>query len=181
MIRIWTWCLALLVSTGTGMSAQVTSLYDLTTQTLQGQPADLAAYRGKVTLVVNVASECGYTPQYEGLEQLHRELSPKGFAVLGFPSNDFGGQEPGTAQQIAEFCRKNYGVTFPLFAKLSTKPGPNQSPVYKLLGTTGNLPGWNFSKYVIGKDGKVIAFFPSAVTPDAPELRSAIARAMAAK
>ena len=101
-----------------------------------------------MTLVVNTASECGYTPQYEGLEQLHRELSPKGFSVLGFPSNDFGGQEPGSAQQIAEFCRKNYGVTFPMFAKLSTRPGAGQSPIYTFLGASGHLPAWNFSKYV---------------------------------
>ncbi len=155
------------------------SLYDLRTETLQGQPADLAAYRGTVTLVVNTASECGYTPQYEGLEKLHREWSGKGFAVLGFPSNDFGGQEPGTAQQIVDFCRKNYGVTFPMFAKLSTRPGLAQSPIYKFLGTTGHLPAWNFSKYVVGKNGRVIAFFPSSVTPEAPELRSAIAKALA--
>jgi glutathione peroxidase len=161
-------------------SASPTSLYDLKTETLQGQPADLAAYRGKVTLVVNVASECGYTPQYDGLEKLYRELSPKGFAVLGFPSNDFGGQEPGTAQQIAEFCKKNYGVTFPMFSKLSTRPGPDQSPIYRFLGASGNLPAWNFSKYVIGKDGKVIAFFPSAVTPESAELRQAIAKALQA-
>ena len=160
------------------MSQQPSSLYDLKTQTLIGQPADLAAFRGKVTLVVNTASECGYTPQYEGLEKLHRELSPKGFSVLGFPSNDFGGQEPGTAQQIAEFCRKNYGVTFPMFAKLSTRPGPNQSPIYAFLGTTGNLPAWNFSKYLIGKDGSVVAFFPSAVTPESAELRGAITKAL---
>jgi glutathione peroxidase len=162
------------------MARQTTSgsLYDLKAQTLQGQPADLAAYRGKVTLVVNTASECGYTPQYEGLEQLHRELAPKGFSVLGFPSNDFGQQEPGTAQQIAEFCRKNYGVTFPMFSKVSTRPGPSQSPVYALLGASGNLPKWNFSKYVIGKDGKVVAFFPSAVTPESAELRSAITKAL---
>ena len=157
------------------------SLYDLTVQTLTGRPADLAAYRGKVTLVVNTASECGYTPQYEGLEKLHRELSAQGFAVLGFPSNDFGGQEPGTAQQIAEFCRKNYGVTFPMFAKISTRPGPDQSPVYQFLGATGNLPAWNFSKYIVGKDGRVVAFFPSAVTPDARELRAAIAKALSAQ
>ena len=124
MIRYWTWGLAaLFLAAAPVVHAQVAALYDLKTQTLQGQPADLAAYRGKVTLVVNVASECGYTPQYEGLEALHREVSGKGFAVLGFPSNDFGGQEPGTAQQIVEFCRKNYGVTFPMFAKLSTVPG----------------------------------------------------------
>jgi len=161
--------------------AQAPSFYDLKTETLQGQPADLAAYRGKVTLVVNTASECGYTPQYEGLEQLHRELSGKGFSVLGFPSNDFGAQEPGTAQQIAEFCRRNYGVSFPMFAKLSTRPGAGQSPVYQFLGATGNLPAWNFSKYVVGKDGKVVAFFPSAVTPEAPELRAAIAKALNSK
>jgi glutathione peroxidase len=182
MIYRWFLRLAMLsVAAFTVGNAQTPSLYDLKTETLQGQPADLSVYRGKVTLVVNTASECGYTPQYEGLEQLHRELSGKGFSVLGFPSNDFGGQEPGTAQQIAEFCRRNYGVSFPMFAKLSTKPGPGQSPIYKFLGGTGNLPAWNFSKYVVGRDGKVAAFFPSAVTPDAPELRSAIAKALAAR
>jgi glutathione peroxidase len=161
------------------MSQQPSSFHDLKAQTLAGQPADLAAYRGKVLLVVNTASECGYTPQYAGLEKLHREMSPKGFSVLGFPSNDFGGQEPGTAQEIAEFCRKNYGVTFPMFSKISTRPGPTQSPVYAFLGASGNLPSWNFAKYLIGKDGRVTAFFPSAVTPDSPELRGAIAKALA--
>jgi glutathione peroxidase len=154
------------------------SFYDLRTTSLLGEPADLGSYRGKVTLVVNVASECGYTPQYEGLEKLHRELSGKGFAVLGFPSNDFGGQEPGTAQQIATFCRLTYDVTFPMFAKVSTLAGPSQSPIYRFLGATGHLPAWNFSKYVVGKDGKVVAFFPSEVTPEAPALRSAIAKAL---
>jgi glutathione peroxidase len=160
------------------MAQQTTSLYDLKTETLQGKPADLAAYRGKVTLAVNTASECGYTPQYEGLEQLHQELSPKGFAVLGFPSNDFGGQEPGTAHEIAEFCRKNYGVTFPMFAKVSTRPGPAQSPVYAFLGMSGVLPKWNFTKYVIGKRGTVVAVFPSDVTPESPRLRAAITKAL---
>ena len=170
-------CATFLMSSAV-MAQRPSSLYDLTTETLQGKPADLGAYRGKVTLVVNTASECGYTPQYEGLEALHRELSPKGFAVLGFPSNDFGGQEPGTAQEIAEFCRKNYGVTFPMFAKLSTRPGPDQSPIYRFLATSGHLPEWNFHKYVIGKDGKVVAFFPSAVTPDSRVLRDAITKAL---
>jgi glutathione peroxidase len=168
---------AAVIMSGTVIAQQPSSFYDLKSDTLQGKPADLAAYRGKVTLVVNTASECGYTPQYEGLEALHRELSPKGFSVLGFPSNDFGAQEPGTAQQIAEFCRKNYGVTFPMFAKLSTRPGAGQSPIYTFLGASGNLPAWNFSKYVIGKNGKVVAFFPSAVTPESPELRAAISKA----
>jgi glutathione peroxidase len=171
--------LAVLFISGTVMAQQrASSFYDLKTETLQGKPADLAAYRGKVTLVVNTASECGYTPQYEGLEALHRELSPKGFSVLGFPSNDFGGQEPGSAQQIAEFCRKNYGVTFPMFTKLSTLPGAGQSPIYAFLGASGNLPAWNFSKYVVDRNGKVVAFFPSAVAPDAPALRAAITKAL---
>jgi len=156
------------------------SLYDLKTTTLLGKPADLADYRGQVTLVVNVASQCGFTPQYEGLEKLHRELQPKGFAILGFPSNDFGEQEPGTAQEIAEFCRLTYDVTFPMFAKVVTMRGREQSPIYAFLGAGGDLPAWNFSKYLIGKDGKVVAFFPSEVTPESPELRRAIASALAA-
>jgi glutathione peroxidase len=167
-----------IIMSSAAMAQQPSSLYELKTETLQGKPADLGVYRGTVTLVVNTASECGYTPQYEGLEQLHRELSPKGFSVLGFPSNDFGGQEPGTAQQIADFCRKNYGVTFPMFAKLSTRPGAAQSPIYTFLGAGGALPQWNFSKYIVGRNGKVVAFFPSAVTPDSAELRAAIAKAL---
>src|SRR5580704_5425624 len=156
----------------------VNSFYELKTNTLLGKPADLGMFRGKVTLVVNVASKCGFTPQYEGLEKLNRELAGKGFAVLGFPSNDFGGQEPGTAKEIAEFCKLTYDVTFPMFSKLVTKPGSEQSPIYKFLGTSGHLPAWNFSKYVIGKDGRILAFFPSEVTPESPDLRGAITRAL---
>ena len=158
----------------------VSCLYDLKTQTLRGGQADLEIYRGKVTLVVNVASQCGYTPQYAGLERLHCELKDQGFVVLGFPSNDFGGQEPGTAQEIADFCTSTFGVTFPIFAKLSTLPSPGQSPIYQFLGATGDLPEWNFSKYVVGKDGKVRAFFQGDVEPDAPELRKAISEALSA-
>jgi len=158
----------------------VPSFYDLKTSYLDGKPADLSVFRGKVTLVVNVASKCGFTPQYEGLEKLHAELSGKGFAVLGFPSNDFGQQEPGTPQEIAQFCKLTYGVTFPMFSKVVTKAGADQSPVYKLLGSSGHLPGWNFSKYVIGKDGRILAFFPSEVTPESAELRGAIMKALAA-
>jgi glutathione peroxidase len=161
--------------------AVLASLYDLKTTTLLGKPADLSAYRGQVTLVVNVASFCGFTPQYRGLEKLHRELSGKAFSVLGFPSNDFGEQEPGSPQEITEFCRRTYDVTFPMFAKVVTTPGPDQSPIYKFLGSTGHLPAWNFAKYVIGKDGRVVAFFPSDVTPEAPELRRTIDKALAAK
>jgi glutathione peroxidase len=154
------------------------SLYDMKVTTLAGQPVDLAAYRGKVTLVVNVASQCGFTPQYAGLEKLYREFAPKGFAILGFPSNDFGGQEPGTAEEIQQFCKRTYDVTFPMFEKVVTKAGPQQSPVYAFLGESGSLPQWNFSKYVVDKSGKVVAFFPSRVAPDAPELRAAIEKAL---
>jgi glutathione peroxidase len=156
------------------------SFYDFKTQTLLGKPADLGDYRGKVALVVNVASYCGYTPQYKGLEALHRELKDKGFAVLGFPSNDFGEQEPGSAEEIATFCKRTYDVTFPMFSKVVTKPGRDQSPVYSYLGATGHLPAWNFAKYVVGKDGRVRAFFPSDVTPEDPALRRAIADALKA-
>ena len=154
------------------------SFYDLKTQTLLGKPADLGDYRGKVTLVVNVASYCGYTPQYKGLEALHRELKDKGFAVLGFPSNDFGEQEPGTAEEIATFCKRTYDVTFPMFSKVVTRAGRDQSPVYTYLGATGHLPAWTVAKYVVGKDGRVRAFFPSDVTPEDPALRRAIADAL---
>jgi len=155
------------------------SFYSLKTSTLAGKPADLAQFAGQVTLVVNVASECGFTPQYKGLEALHEELKAKGFSVLGFPSNDFGGQEPGSPEQIQTFCQKNYGVTFPMFGKLVTKTGPEQSPIYAYLGKTGNLPNWNFCKYLVGKDGKVIAFFPSKVTPESKDLKDAIEAALA--
>jgi glutathione peroxidase len=159
-------------------AATPASFYDIKTQTLMGKPADLGEFRGKVTLVVNVASYCGYTPQYKGLEALHRELKDKGFAVLGFPSNDFGEQEPGTAEEIATFCKRTYDVTFPMFSKVVTRRGRDQSPIYAYLGASGSLPAWNFAKYVVGKDGRVRAFFPSEVTPDDPTLRRAIADAL---
>ena len=155
------------------------SFYDLKTTTLAGKPAELKDYAGKVTLVVNVASKCGYTPQYEGLESLQREMKGKGFNVLGFPSNDFGGQEPGTAQEIATFCRLTYDVTFPMFEKVVTRKGAGQSPIYTFLGASGQLPAWNFSKYVVDKQGRVVAFFPSDVTPEDPALRAALAKALA--
>ena len=158
------------------MSAE--SFYALQTTTLQGQPANLADYAGKVTLVVNVASKCGFTPQYAGLQKLHDELASRGFSVLGFPSNDFAGQEPGTPEEIAEFCQKNYGVTFPMFAKVVTKAGEGQSPIYAFLGKGGELPAWNFGKYLVGRDGKVVAYFPSKVAPDSKELRDAIEKAL---
>jgi glutathione peroxidase len=150
------------------------SLWDLTVNTLAGKAQPLSLYKGKVVLVVNTASECGYTPQYAGLEKLWEEYQNKGFVILGFPSNDFGAQEPGTAEQIQAFCKKNYGVTFPMFEKVVTKSGPQQSPVYKFLTQKQPEPKWNFHKFLIGKDGQVRASFASKVTPDSKELRDAI-------
>jgi glutathione peroxidase len=171
--------LAALAGTDSAPPAAAESLYSFKTASLQGTPADLGQFAGKVTLVVNVASQCGFTPQYKGLEALHEELTSRGFSVLGFPSNEFGGQEPGSPDEIATFCKRNYGVSFPMFSKVVTKPGPGQSPVYGFLTRGGSVPSWNFCKYVVGKDGQVQAFFPSKVAPDAKELRDAIAAALA--
>ena len=169
----------MLVAAAAVISAQAGSFYDLKTKTLLGKPGDLAQYRGKVSLVVNVASKCGFTPQYEGLEKLQREMTGKPFNVLGFPSNDFGEQEPGSPQEIATFCKLTYDVTFPMFEKVVTKRGAEQSPIYAFLGQSGKLPAWNFSKYVVDKQGRITAFFPSDVTPADPKLRDAINKALA--
>ncbi len=124
------------------------------------------AYAGQVLLIVNTASKCGYTPQYEGLEALHARLSDKGFAVLGFPSNDFMGQEPGSEEQIQEFCTLTYGVKFPMFEKVSVR-GKDTTPLYKdLAAATGESPAWNFHKYLINRQGQVVASFNSKTTPD---------------
>jgi glutathione peroxidase len=155
------------------------SFYRLATRTLEGQPAELKIYAGKVALVVNVASQCGYTPQYAGLERLYGELKDRSFVVLGFPSNDFGSQEPGTAAEIRQFCTLNYDVSFPLFEKVVTRAGTGQSPVYaNLQKQSGELPSWNFGKYLVGKDGKVVKFYRSGVTPDDPGLRKDIEAAL---
>src|SRR6187431_1774378 len=171
--------LCIVAVTAAVAAQQPQSFYDLKIKALDGKPGNLAQYKGKVSLVVNVASKCGYTPQYAGLEKLQREMKGKGFNVLGFPSNDFGEQEPGTAEEIATFCRLTYDVTFPMFEKVVTRKGAGQSPIYAFLGASGKLPAWNFSKYVVDKQGKVVAFFPSEVTPEDPALRAAITKALA--
>ncbi len=153
------------------------SLYEFTVNTLAGKPQPLATYKGKVALVVNVASECGFTPQYAGLEKLYEEYKDRGLVILGFPSNDFGAQEPGTPEQIQTFCKKNYGVQFPMFEKVATH-GASQAPVYKFLVEKFGEPKWNFHKYLIGKDGQVKQAFPSKVAPEAKELRDAIEAAL---
>jgi glutathione peroxidase len=156
---------------------KLVSFYDLKTNNLDGSPADLAQYKGKVLLVVNTASECGNTPQYEGLEKLHQELKAKGAEVLGFPSNDFGGQEPGSAAEIRKFCSLKYKVTFPMFEKVKTR-GEGQSPVYAFLTKDHGEPKWNFDKYLVGKDGQVKQHFKAKVQPNDKELRAAIEAAL---
>lgn len=164
----------------TSAQAAQTSLHQFKAVALDGTPTDLARYKGQVVLVVNTASECGYTRQYKGLQELHASLQAKGFTVLGVPCNDFGGQEPGSGKEIASFCQENYGVTFPLLEKQSVKDGPQQSPLYKWLGgATGKLPGWNFCKYLVGKDGLPVAFYTSNTAPDSDELKQAIEAALA--
>ncbi|MEI6472107.1 MAG: glutathione peroxidase [Holophagaceae bacterium] len=153
------------------------SLHELTLNTLDGRPQALSAYKGKVVLAVNVASECGYTPQYEGLQKLAADYADRGLVVLGFPCNQFGAQEPGTPAQIGAFCQKNYGVTFPLFEKVNVK-GPAQAQVYQFLTAHHGEPAWNFHKYLVGRDGQVIKAFPSKVTPGGAELRAAIEAAL---
>ena len=140
------------------------SVYDFQIQSLDGEMIDFSVYKGKKLLIVNTASECGYTPQYADLQQLHQEFGDK-VTVLGFPANNFGGQEPGSDQQIASFCEKNYGVTFPLFSKMEVV-GKNQHPLFKFLKEhTGKEPNWNFCKYLVSADGKEISFYPSSVNP----------------
>ncbi len=157
----------------------VTSLYDLKTNSLDGKPVDLGQYKGHVVLVVNVASKCGFTPQYAGLEKLYLDYKDKGFVILGFPANDFGHQEPGTPQEIATFCSLKYNVTFPMFEKVEVlKKDANQSPVYQFLTTSNPEPTWNFCKYLVDANGKVVQFFPSKVKPDDKELTDAIDAAL---
>jgi len=139
------------------------SIYDFKINSLEGNPIDFSVYKGKTLLIVNTASECGYTPQYADLQKLHETFGDK-VVILGFPANNFGGQEPGSNQQIATFCQKNYGVTFQMFEKISVK-GNDQHPLYAWLKEkTDQEPGWNFSKYLVKPDGTV-KFFKSSVKP----------------
>jgi len=160
------------------------SIYDQKINTLEGEPADLSQYKGKALLMVNVASKCGLTPQYKQLEALQRAHREAGLVVLGFPCNQFGGQEPGTNQQIKEFCSLNFAVSFPLFDKLDVN-GPGRHALYTALaGPDSPFPGdigWNFTKFLISRDGRIIARFASNVKPDAPEVVAAIQAALTEK
>lgn len=157
-----------------------TDLYALTTRTLEGKDMSLSELHGKVTLVVNVASKCGFTHQYGGLEKLYEQYKDRGFTILGFPSDDFGHQEPGTEAEIRSFCSTTYGVTFPMMKKGHVKGGEAQ-PFYAAISSELPEPAWNFTKYLVGKDGRLVATFPSTTKPEGPELKTAIETALAAK
>lgn len=167
------------------LSAQAASpLLQTPVEDIDGNVTTLAPYAGKVILVVNVASKCGFTPQYAGLEALYKKYQDRGLTVLGFPCNQFGEQEPGSAAEIKTFCTANYGVTFPLFAKIDVN-GTGRHPLYTALAGPGSpFPGdigWNFTKFLIDRDGKIVGRFDSKVKPDDPELVAAIETALAAK
>jgi len=155
------------------------SIYDLELTTLAGEPESLAGYRGRLVLAVNVASRCGMTPQYEGLERLHRRYADQGLAVLGFPCNQFGDQEPGTADEIRAFCDTRFGVSFPMFAKLEVN-GPGRHPLYQVLTETADEEGkagdvlWNFEKFLVSPDGSVLRRFRPMTKPEDPEVVDAI-------
>ena len=157
------------VMTETTTTAVPASVYDFTVKSIGGKDVKLSQYKGKKLLIVNTASECGYTPQYKELEELYKKHGDK-VTVLGFPANNFGGQEPGTEAQIATFCEKNYGVTFPLFSKVSVK-GADTAPLFKFLadktknGAVSDAPSWNFCKYLVDEKGHVLKFYKSDVTP----------------
>jgi glutathione peroxidase len=177
--------LVLLALVGTSLMAAEKTVYDFTLNTIDGQPAPLSAYKGKIVLLVNVASKCGYTPQYTALESIYEKYKDRGFVIVGIPANNFGAQEPGTNQEIKTFCSSKYHVTFPMMAKVSVK-GSDITPLYQFLTDKGAHPetggeiGWNFTKFLVGPDGKVIARFDSKVTPDSPEVTGAIEKALSA-
>ena len=156
-------------------------IYDCTATTIDGREQSLRAYAGNVLLVVNVASQCGLTPHYQGLQELYETFGARGLVVLGFPANDFGGQEPGSSQDIARFCQVNYGVSFPMFAKTSVV-GPDANPLYRdLAAQSGKRPQWNFHKYLVDRNGAVVASFDSAVPPRDVRITAPIERLLAAR
>jgi glutathione peroxidase len=167
-------CLGALIA----MSAfAASSIHEFQMKTLKGDTVSLGDYQGKVLLVVNVASRCGYTPQYEGLQKLHEKYADKGVVVMGFPANNFGSQEPGSDAEIQTFCQRNYGVSFPMFSKISVKGG-DKHPLYQFLTKGGDEVPWNFTKFLVGKDGKVVRRFEPGVEPLSSELTAAIDKAL---
>jgi glutathione peroxidase len=168
---------------GTSLLAAEKTIFDFTLNSIDGQPAPLSAYKGKVLPLVNVASRCGYTTQYAGLQAWYEKYQDRGLVIVGIPANNFEAQEPGTNQEIKTFCTSKYHLTFPMMAKVSVK-GSDTAPLYQFLadksqnpGTGGEI-GWNFLKLLVGPDGKVLARFDSAIEPDSPQVTSAIAKAL---
>ena len=175
-----------LLFAGVAMTAALfgaSNVLEFTLNSIDGKPAPLSQYQGKVVLIVNVASRCGFTPQYAGLEKIYEKYKDRGFVILGFPANNFGGQEPGTNEEIKTFCTRKYNVSFPMMAKVSVK-GDDQTPLYKFL--TGNSTDpqfagdikWNFTKFLFDRNGKPVARFEPPVTPDSPQVTAAIEAAL---
>jgi glutathione peroxidase len=161
------------------MLMAASSVHEFSLTTIDGQPAPLSAYKGKVLMLVNVASKCGYTPQYTGLQSLYEKYKDRGLVIVGVPANNFGGQEPGTNDEIKTFCTRNYNVTFPMMSKVSVK-GDDQIPLYGYLTkNTGGDVKWNFTKFLVDKNGKIVNRFESKVTPESPEMAAAIEKALA--
>ncbi|MFM8179119.1 MAG: glutathione peroxidase [Candidatus Kapaibacterium sp.] len=173
--------LVLAVSTTHGESPMTKqTLYDFTVKDIRGNDVSLSTFKGKAVLIVNVASECGYTTQYEGLQKLYAKYKDKGFVILGFPANNFGSQEPGTNEEIAKFCSSRYSVTFPMFAKISVY-GHDMHPLYAMLTSAAAPAGevsWNFEKFLVGKDGTVLKRYKSRVKPESAELTADIEAAL---
>lgn len=162
------------------MTTTAASIYEFTMNDIDGKSVKLEQFKGKAVLIVNVASKCGNTPQYEGLEKIYKQYKDKGFVVLGFPANNFMGQEPGSEADIKQFCSTKYNVTFPMFSKISVK-GDDIHPLYKYLTQSSNPAGevrWNFGKFLIGKDGKIAARFDPKALPESPEVIAAIESAL---
>jgi len=176
--------IVLMALVGMSVMAADKTIYDFTLNSIDGHPTPLSSFKGKVVLLVNVASRCGFTPQYTALESIYEKYKDRGFVIIGIPANNFGGQEPGTNQEIKTFCTAKYHVSFPMMAKVSVK-GDDITPLYAFLTDksahpdTGGEIGWNFTKFLVGPDGNVIARFDSKVEPDSPQVTSAIEKALA--
>lgn len=166
------------------MTVRAEPIYEISVTDIEGKATTLAPYKGRVLLIVNVASQCGYTPQYAGLQAAFEKYQAKGLSVLGFPCNQFGGQEPGSSTEIKQFCTTKFNVSFPLFEKIEVN-GPKRHPLYAALAGTGSpFPGdikWNFGKFLVGRDGRILQRFGSGAAPDSPEVTKAIEAALAAK
>ena len=178
MTKLFVAAMLCLLISAAGVTGGEKSIFDYTLNTIDGQPAPLSAYKGKVLMLVNVASRCGFTPQYTALEAIYEKYKAQGFVIVGFPANNFGAQEPGTNEEIKTFCSRKYSVTFPLYSKVSVK-GDDETPLYQYLTkqTAPPISGeikWNFTKFLVDKNGRVVQRFEPAVTPDSPEVVSAI-------